>query len=244
MLSDDIQQDLQTLLGGKNITEKLHKEIAFEEIEERKDTLYSLLVFAGYLNPNPNNQSGLYDLTIPNQEIRQIYEEKIIERITRQLNISTGDYAKFVNSLKEEKIEKFTENLGNILVKYGSHHDLTKEESYHNLMTGLFVPLSDNYLVISNHESGHGRYDHALIPLANKLRKTAFIFEYKKAEKEGNEELDFSAQQGLDQIDEYRYDIGVKQHQQVKRIIKIGLAFRGKKLKARYKIEEKTSDDS
>src|SRR6185437_7897349 len=106
-LSEDIQKDLQTLLRGESITEKLHKEIAFEEIEEKKDALYSLLVFAGYLSPNSANQSGLYELTIPNREIRQIYEERVIERITRQLNISAGDYAKFVNSLKEEKIEKF-----------------------------------------------------------------------------------------------------------------------------------------
>lgn len=84
LLSDDIQQDLQTLLADRSVTKQLYREIAFEQIkegkkEEKKRVFCSLLVFAGYLNPNPTDKRDIYELSIPNQEVRQIYEERVID---------------------------------------------------------------------------------------------------------------------------------------------------------------------
>ncbi|CAG8710989.1 19166_t:CDS:2 [Racocetra fulgida] len=124
------------------------------------------------------------------------------------------------------------------------YHDQSGEEEYHSLMNGLLSYLGLEFMVISNQESGNGRYDHALIPRVEKSHDIAFIFEYKKAASKEDKELDLAAEKGLKQIDEFNYDIRIKEYSQVKRIIKIGLAFRGKKLKAEYKIEERRPDNN
>src|SRR5689334_2123083 len=95
-----------------------------------------------------------------------------------------------------------------------SYHDLIKERDYHNLMGGLFAPLSWKYLVESNKESGNGRYDHILVPKTNNQSNTAFILEYKVCQRE--DELEIEAELGLNQIEERHYDTQVRQNSQVK----------------------------
>ncbi|CAG8834221.1 36955_t:CDS:2, partial [Racocetra persica] len=167
--------------------------------------------------------------------------------ISELLEAPTSIGAEFdimADSLTKEEVNEFRERVGRYLARSTSYHDQSEEKDYHNLMNGILSTLGLEYLVISNCESGDGRYDHALIPLADKPRNTAFIFEYKKAVNQEDKELDLAVQKGLDQIDEKRYDLRVKQQPQVKRIIKVGLAFFGKRAKAKYKIEERVSGDN
>jgi hypothetical protein len=80
MLSDENQDDLQKLLYGKSIIKRIYNQIAFDQIKESKDLFYSLLVFAGYLNPIPTDKLDTYELSIPsNREIRKIYEDRVIK---------------------------------------------------------------------------------------------------------------------------------------------------------------------
>jgi hypothetical protein len=82
MLSDNNQVEMQTLLQGKSITKRIYKQIAFDQIKEKKDLFYSLLLFAGYLNPqlvNNDLEDPQYELTIPNREIRSIYKDRVIQ---------------------------------------------------------------------------------------------------------------------------------------------------------------------
>ncbi len=103
MLSDDNQIELQTLLRGESVTKRLYKQIDFNQIKENKDLFYSLLVFAGYLNPTLI-ELGIYELSIPsNKEVRQIYEDRVIQWVTRKLSISASDYDNFVSLLLEQK---------------------------------------------------------------------------------------------------------------------------------------------
>jgi len=55
LLSDDVQPDLQTLLNGQSINRKLYKKITLDQIQVDREIFYSLLVFAGYLNPKKIN---------------------------------------------------------------------------------------------------------------------------------------------------------------------------------------------
>ena len=58
-----------------------------------------------------------------------------------------------------------------------SYHDLNNENSYHMMMLGMCLCLSDNYKVIYNREEGKGRCD--LIIQAHDEKKTSFIIEFK-----------------------------------------------------------------
>ena len=67
LLSDETQEELQLLLEGKGIVKKIYKQISLKEIENNSDIFYSLLVFAGYLNPslaNDDDEYPRYRLTI------------------------------------------------------------------------------------------------------------------------------------------------------------------------------------
>lgn len=58
-----------------------------------------------------------------------------------------------------------------------SYHDLNNENSYHMMMLGMCLCLSDNYKVIYNREEGKERCD--LIIQAHDEKKTSFIIEFK-----------------------------------------------------------------
>jgi len=80
MLSDDNQEELQTLLEGKSITKQLNKQISLDQIHQDQDAFYSLLVFTGYLNPqlvSDDPEEPRYSLTIPNRELRTIYRQRV-----------------------------------------------------------------------------------------------------------------------------------------------------------------------
>ena len=78
---------------------------------------------------------------------------------------------------------------------------------------------------ISNGESGYGRFDIQLIPKIKSI--PGFIFEFKHA-KTDSEDLSALAREALTQIIAQKYETQM-QSQGVSEIVKIGIAFRGKK---------------
>ncbi|WP_341764095.1 AAA family ATPase [Candidatus Tisiphia endosymbiont of Beris chalybata] len=237
LLSDEIQKDLQELLVGKGIIKKLYKQISLSEIEEDEDIFYSLLVFAGYLNPaiaDDNAESPTYHLTIPNKEVRYIYIARVTKWVARKLNIKVSEYDNFINLLLLQQIDKFKEKLQEYLLGSTSYHDLSRERDYHNLMGGILAPLVRKYMIESNRESGHGRCDHILIPIAQAL-DTAIIIEYKICKT--SEELESTAKAGLKQIIDKQYDSKIKEYQHVKKIIKISMAFAAKEVAMQYQLD-------
>ncbi len=99
------------------------------------------------------------------------------------------------------------------------------ERSYHLFVLGLLVLLEDHYDVISNRESGLGRYD-ILIRPQNPLL-TGVIIEFKKASP--REHLEEVAQKALDQIIAKNYVHELKKAH-VEHIIAYGIPFSGKNL--------------
>jgi len=78
MLYEGNQLEVQSLLCGKSVTKRIHKQIALNQIKEDKDLFYSLLVLTGYLNTTQVEVDS-YKLSIPpNQEIRKIYGDRVI----------------------------------------------------------------------------------------------------------------------------------------------------------------------
>jgi hypothetical protein len=106
-----------------------------------------------------------------------------------------------------------------------SAFDGSNESFYHGMMLGLCAILSSRYRIKSNIESGYGRFDIALIPITKS--DPGFIFELKYAGK-NSDDLDALASKALSQIDEKKYETELKA-QGASKIIKIGMAFRGKK---------------
>ncbi|MCC8398936.1 MAG: AAA family ATPase, partial [Rickettsia endosymbiont of Labidopullus appendiculatus] len=87
LLSDELQQDIQTLAAGKTITSSITKHISFADINQ-PEGLFSLLLFSGYLNPAAKiPEQDIYELYIPNYEVKYIYQKRMLQWVTKQLEI-------------------------------------------------------------------------------------------------------------------------------------------------------------
>ncbi len=237
LLSDEIQQDLQDLITGKNIISTIVKQISFADINKRVG-LFSLLLFSGYLNPLAKNlEENIYELSIPNREVRYIYKARMLQWVTDQLKIDSSRYYSFVSLLPACRIEEFKEKLQSWLLNATSFHQTgiaRAELFYSGFMLGLINMLSGDYIIDSEKETGDGRADIVLVPQAGKA-ENAIIIEYKVTK--AAEELESTAKAGLRQINDKRYDTKIKEHKHVKKIIKISMAFCGKEVAMQYQID-------
>ena len=89
------------------------------------------------------------------------------------------------------------------------------------------VELTDRYTILSNRESGFGRYDVVLEPLNSK--DDAIILEFKVHDKDDEKTLADTVSVALKQIEEKQYEANLVAKGIVKdKIRKYGFAFEGK----------------
>ncbi|WP_367364001.1 AAA family ATPase [Candidatus Tisiphia endosymbiont of Nedyus quadrimaculatus] len=237
LLSDEMQEDLQNLAAGKSIISPITKQISFADIS-RPVGLFSLLLFSGYLNPITKMlEENIYELAVPNKEIRYIYNARMLQWVTDQIEIDSSRYYSFVSLLPAGKVEEFKERLQELLVNSTSFYQTGKKKAelfYSGFMLGLVNMLSPSYIIASEQESGSGRADIIMIPKAGREDK-AIIIEYKIAK--NVEDLLSVAKMGLKQIIDKQYDTKIREHKHVKKIIKISMTFCGKEVALQYQID-------
>ena len=207
--------------------EKIYKRIRdFTEFRGDIDEIWEIFLYSGYLTTAGELENREYPLRIPNREILEFFEDRFIDRFT-------GGYQKFsdiIKYLKTGDIEKFGEGLQDEILSSLSYFDTDKDEKYYKVfLVGIFVALMNDYVRLSERESGYGRADLVLEPREKK--KLGYIFEFKISRNE--EELERYAEEGFNQIKEKKYDIELR-NRGVTEIIYIGLSFYRKKLKIKY----------
>ena len=207
--------------------EKIYKRIRdFTEFRGDINEIWEIFLYSGYLTTAGELENREYPLRIPNREILEFFEDRFIDRFT-------GGYQKFSDIIKYLKIgdiEKFGEGLQDEILSSLSYFDTDKDEKYYKVfLVGIFVALMNDYVRLSERESGYGRADLVLEPREKK--KLGYIFEFKISRNE--EELERYAEEGFNQIKEKKYDIELR-NRGVTEIIYIGLAFYRKKLKIKY----------
>ena len=85
-----------------------------------------------------------------------------------------------------------------------SYYDGLKENYYHGLLLGMSIIFSSDYYLLSNRESGEGRYDIQLQPKTAAM--PGIIIEFKAAKDATEEKLKALAANALAQIDSKKYD--------------------------------------
>ena len=113
-----------------------------------------------------------------------------------------------------------------------SFYDSGAEGFYHGLVLGLIAMMDNQYKIKSNRESGDGRYDICLIPRDKKY--PGIIMELKSDKDLSEKKLDDLSAEALEQIDDKRYDAEMREDG-IQSILKLGIAFSGKKVKIRTK---------
>lgn len=227
-----VREDLEKLFRGDSIDEIITENIIFEDINDI-DTLWSLMLFSGYLtfeNMKISEITGVrsYALRIPNMEVKTFFRNSFIKDYTHG---NTSSFFSMMEDLYLGEMEKFTKKFKEIYVGVVSYHDRTNNEKYyHHFMLGLLLTLGDKYIITSNRESGEGRYDIALEP--KDMKNYGLIFEFKVSEEP--EKLEEQAQKALHQIEAKGYPRDLE-HRGVRKIIEIGMAFSGKRVAIKSK---------
>ena len=217
----DVFNSLEKLFEGKEIKKEISPFFTFEELE-RYNGIWQLMVYNGYLKLNQKLEDDEYLLTIPNYEIQTFFKKGFIDKYL----IGSNYFNPIMRTLLEGNIEEFGRMLEEIFLINTSFHDLKAESVYHTFLLGMLIWLRDKYEVKSNGERGQGRYDILLLPLDKK--KPAFVFEFKVSKTIKG--LESKAEEALNQIKEKQYDVGIKESG-IDKIYRIGLAFKGKKVK-------------
>ncbi|MGL6104722.1 PD-(D/E)XK nuclease domain-containing protein, partial [Romboutsia sp.] len=101
------------------------------------------------------------------------------------------------------------------------------EKVYHAFVLGMLVSLSSTHEVLSNRESGIGRYDVSLLPKDN--TKPGVIFEFKRYDEEDEETIAQMLDIALAQIEDKKYDTELKARG-IDNIIKLAIVFNGKEV--------------
>ena len=224
----DVFNSLEKLFEGKEIKKEISPFFTFEELE-RYNGIWQLMVYNGYLKLNQKLEDDEYLLTIPNYEIQTFFKKGFIDKYL----IGSNYFNPIMRTLLEGNIEEFGRMLEEIFLINTSFHDLKEESVYHTFLLGMLIWLRDKYEVKSNGERGQGRYDILLLPLDKK--KPAFVFEFKVSKTIKG--LESKAEEALKQIKEKQYDVGIKESG-IDKIYRIGLAFKGKKVKIKYELNE------
>ena len=224
----DVFNSLEKLFEGKEIKKEISPFFTFEELE-RYNGIWQLMVYNGYLKLNQKLEDDEYLLTIPNYEIQTFFKKGFIDKYL----IGSNYFNPIMRTLLEGNIEEFGRMLEEIFLINTSFHDLKAESVYHTFLLGMLIWLRDKYEVKSNGERGQGRYDILLLPLDKK--KPAFVFEFKVSKTIKG--LESKAEEALNQIKKKQYDVGIKESG-IDKIYRIGLAFKGKKVKIKYELND------
>ena len=221
-------QDLTKLLNGGKIQTSLHESVVYEDIQTNSRSLNSVLLTTGYLTmadyPDPETGDSFCTMRIPNKEIRTLFKREVLshlEDMGSSIELLTG----FAQHLLSGHTSAFAEDLENFMQLMTSYYDTANRESfYHGLMLGLLTILIPRYEVISNRESGYGRFDAALLP--KNTDQPGAIMEFKVAEKEAD--LPKMAEAALAQIENMDY-MAEFRNKNITQVWQYGIAFYGKK---------------
>ncbi len=229
--SEDINEKLFSLLQGNRVIARIDQTTVYRSLSDDPANIYSILLVAGYLKPLKKelqaDGSYLCEVAIPNREIAAVYKSEILAYLQNVGAINKATSNMFVESLYANDIEKLQKSISEYVIKSVSFYDAGTEGFYHGLVLGLIAMMDNQYMVKSNRESGYGRYDVSLIPRNKKM--AGIIMELKYEKDLGDEGLNKLADEALRQIEDKEYVTEMKD-EGVKDILKLGMAFSGKKV--------------
>ena len=230
-----IREQVSDLISGQNLQYPLNEHIALDEVGNSAEHIWNFLTFTGYLKPvgesyDELNNTIIYDLAIPNREIRSFYAQSLSAWLGKNLQQASA-LQPLLQALQNLDWQTLEQQLNTILRSNASYFDSASGEAfYHALFIGMLLHLP-NYHLQSNRESGLGRYDCALQP--QDLDKPAFILEFKRATTLANSGKALNA--ALKQIAKLDYAASLRS-QGIERIYAIAVAVDGKQAKLKAKL--------
>ena len=218
---------LNNLFNGKETVVYISQSIALGN-NLSPDDLWELLLFSGYLTVKEKIEMSTYFVKIPNNEIMTFFKNLFVDIIFNGL----GTINKLKFALSTKNLDEIISCLENLVLNAMSTYDTDKryENPYQTLLAGFLYGLEGAYFSVPNFESGDGRPDIILKPIAK--NKPAYILELKRLK---DRPVEKELEEALNQIKLNRYDTLLKR-EGINDITNIALVFDRKRVY--HKIEK------
>jgi hypothetical protein len=197
----NITRKLEVLMSGGHIFQHIDEYLTYDYLHSDEDNIWSILYLTGYLTQVKEDvgrkldDSKMTALTIPNKEIRDIFETTVIKWFDDSARM--WNRKALFDAVWSGNSESITYEMNKLLRKTISYHDY-REDFYHAFLAGIFAGAG--YMVDSNKEHGEGRSDVVVYDTVN-ARVAVFEAKYTKALDKLESEYDIA----LEQIDERMY---------------------------------------
>lgn len=187
-----LRKEFDVLMSGQSLIKYIKPELTYREMDNINN-IYSFLLLTGYLKVIKDRGENQYELVIPNKEVYEIYKQSFMSYFEDYTTSRKGElYQELVNG----DAKKVNLLLNDILLRSISYFD-NQESFYHGFLVGLL----NDYEVVSNRESGNGRFDVCVLP--ENILGTVVLIECKHSISE--DDLIDDAKEGARQIVEKKY---------------------------------------
>jgi hypothetical protein len=186
---------------------------------KNSDTLWGLLVNAGYITVLEQTNEIFMRVRIPNGEVKFEFLRIVADRA----NVQSRDLQKMFQYLFQKNMDAFLEIYREIVITCTSYFD-AKENAYHMLFLGMCISLNSLYKITSNIESGYGRSDIKMESLSGD--RPHVVIEFKQGDN-----LNILKEEALSQIIEKKYYEGLKGE-----ILCVGIAHDSKRCDLVYSV--------
>ena len=187
-----LRKEFDLLMNGQSLIKYIKPELTYREMDNINN-IYSFLLLTGYLKVIKDRGENQYELVIPNKEVYEIYKQSFMSYFEDYTTSRKGElYQELVDGDKK----KVNLLLNDILLRSISYFD-NQESFYHGFLVGLL----NDYEVVSNRESGNGRFDVCVLP--ENILGTVVLIECKHSISE--DDLIDDAKEGARQIVEQKY---------------------------------------
>lgn len=202
------QREIEQLIAGETIIKRIRMDLTYCELDKSIDNLWSVLFTTGYLTQRGMPKGNMYQLAIPNREVREIFVIQIQEWFKE---ISIKDIHKLhrlCDAFKDGDATGAQEGFNEFLMKTISVRDTAvrkarKEHFYHGILIGL-LSSEEDWVVSSNAESGEGLSD---IIVEIEEENIGIVIEVKYAE---NNALDAACEEAFAQMNDNQYATKLK----------------------------------
>lgn len=204
------KHEIEQLMAGEIIHKEINENVTFQYLDGDENSLWSLFLAVGYIkaeNVVKQGESTWCDMSVTNREVMGMFRYEILAMFEN----GNAVYNDFTKALLSHRMEDLNDILLDIAYTSMSYFDVgkcpperTPENFYRGLVLGLIVSLRDQYRIVSNRESGQGRYDIAMYPLER--NKDAFIMEFKVFDAKKERSLEQTAANALKQIEKKNYE--------------------------------------
>ncbi len=226
--------ELERLISGETVQKKICQELTYKELYASPENIWSTLFMTGYLTQKGSINRELYNLAIPNREIRNIMTDHILNLFKEQVAADGELLNNFCDALENGQQEMVEALFSEYLKKTISIRDTfvqkpTKENFYHGILLGI-LGFKAGWSVSSNRETGNG-YSDILIQIDD--ADTGIIIEVKYAEKD----LEKECRQALQQIQTKEYTDFFKDSD-IHTVLKYGITCNRKKCRVMMEKEK------